>query len=205
MVPEFIRRACAAGVVLVVCVPGFSGVPGFAQTNGVGSGAMLASRSSSTAAREYARDEAHDGAAAVPSNMIVPPSFSKLVAEMLRRSPTFRRQCQRIANAPRLTVELQRPGTEWPQGTRARTRFVRERGGALTAHVEIPPLDDGFELIAHEIEHVIEQLDGIDLAARAARPNTGVTLVVAGRTVFETTRAAWIGRAVSEEVRRAAR
>ena len=43
------------------------------------------------------------------------------------------------------------------------------------------------ELIAHELEHVIEQLDGIDLALRAAQSSGEVRTTV--RDTFETTRA----------------
>jgi len=59
-------------------------------------------------------------------------------------------------------------------------------------------------LIAHEIEHVIERLDGVDLRARAALPGTGVRLCDGGDDAFETIRARRAGLAVAEEVRRAA-
>ena len=38
----------------------------------------------------------------------------------------------------------------------------------------IPPVDDHVELIAHELEHVIEQLDDIDLRTLAKVPSSGV-------------------------------
>jgi hypothetical protein len=67
--------------------------------------------------------------------------------------------------------------------------------------VEIMDHDNQEELIAHELEHVIEQLDGIDLHALASRPATGVHVCADG--AFETTRAVKVGRAVAGEVRRA--
>jgi hypothetical protein len=65
----------------------------------------------------------------------------------------------------------------------------------------IGSLDDQVELIAHELEHVIEQLDGVDLHARATLPETGVRSLDEDAG-FETIRAVRAGRAASEEVRR---
>lgn len=65
----------------------------------------------------------------------------------------------------------------------------------------IGSLDDQVELIAHEIEHVIEQLDGVDLRVRATLPASGVRSRDHGDE-FETTRAIRVGRMVAAEVRR---
>jgi hypothetical protein len=65
--------------------------------------------------------------------------------------------------------------------------------------VEINPLGDFMELLAHELEHVIEQLDGIDLAAKAALARSGVRTCVDG--TFETNRAARVGSLVAVEAR----
>jgi hypothetical protein len=86
---------------------------------------------------------------------------------------------------------------------RARTSFWTGRDGRRYATVEIGPLDDQVELIAHEIEHVIERLDGVDLRARAALRGTGVHQCVGGNDAFETIRATRAGLAVAQEVRRA--
>jgi hypothetical protein len=145
-----------------------------------------------------------DGSTAIPPNLIV-PSFRPLVAEMLRASPTFRGQCQRIANEPLLTVRLGRAVRPLADQSRARTRIGREQSGALVASIEVPPFDNDVELIAHEIEHVVEQLDRIDLASAATRTGTGVQVLSTAPLTFETTRATTIGRRVAEEVRRAAR
>jgi hypothetical protein len=74
---------------------------------------------------------------------------------------------------------------------------VRARDGRIAATVEIKALLDPVKLIAHEIEHVIEQLDGVDLRAKAALPNTGVRLCDDG--AYETTRAIRAGIAVERE------
>ena len=116
---------------------------------------------------------------------------------MLQRSGIFRRQILRIANAPRLTVSI---GSFHPlpsDRARARTEFVSSDRG-LHAEVQIAPLYDQVELIAHEIEHVIEQLDGVDLRLRASLRDTGASMCDNGS--FETVRAVRAGLAVARDV-----
>jgi hypothetical protein len=124
-----------------------------------------------------------------------------LVESMLRESPTFRRQCIRIAGAPNLTVHLVIGPYQRRSDVRAITRMTRTPSGAVAAFVDIGPLHDTVELIAHEFEHIIEQLDGIDLAARAALPHTGVSSVGPVGGMFETERAKLVGLKVASEVR----
>jgi len=81
-------------------------------------------------------------------------------------------------------------------GARAMTRMVRQIDG-LTARVEVARYDNVVELIAHELEHVIEQIDRVDLAESAA----GIYSVAAGGMVFETERAKRVGLTVAQEVR----
>lgn len=135
----------------------------------------------------------------VPANVTVPDSFLPLVESMLRSSPMFRRQCLRIAGAADLTVII-RSVPHQPQGARARTRFTVGPAGERHATVEVIGMQDHAELIAHELEHIIEQLDGIDLAARVTMPATGVRRCADG--AFETMRAIRTGLAVAEEMRR---
>jgi hypothetical protein len=130
--------------------------------------------------------------------------YRSYVESMLRLSPTFRRQCRRLANALGLTVVLRQFLMRPPERVRAQTSFWTDRDGRLFATVELRAPEDQVELIAHEIEHVIERLDGVDLRARAALPGTGVRLCDGGGGAFETIRATRVGLAVAEEVRRAA-
>jgi hypothetical protein len=140
---------------------------------------------------------------ALPSNLTSPPVYRRVLESMMRASPTFRRQCQRIANDPRVSVQLQLAPSRWTVQARAVTRITRHRGGRLTAIVEIVPLENHVELIAHEFEHVIEQLDEIDLAAKALLGGSGVRLYSAQGTVFETTRATQVGLRVAKEFHKA--
>ena len=134
----------------------------------------------------------------IPTNLDMPASYRATITGMLERSATFRRQCLRLAAAPQLTVvvRVQHP---LAGGPRARTQISRQDQGRLLASVEISAGGDFAELLAHELEHVIEQLDGIDLAAKAAISNTGVHSCNGG---FETSRAVRVGNLVALEARR---
>ena len=74
---------------------------------------------------------------------------------------------------PSLTVTVKRaiPAGE---GTLASTRIINAPEKRLYATVHLGPAADESELLAHELEHIIEQLDGVDLAAMAKRSGTGV-------------------------------
>jgi hypothetical protein len=133
-----------------------------------------------------------------PANLTVPSTYRTTVEQMLARSPMFRRQCLRLAAAPHLAVVVRmlHPYTAAPH---ARTQISQRDSGRVIAAVEINPIGDFIELLAHELEHVIEQLDGIDLKAKAAVAESGVRNSVGG--TFETSRAVRIGSLVAFEAR----
>ena len=182
------------------------GVPGFAQSNSSYRTMVAVERTSSAALREYAADRtvmlevAHEPAA-IPPNLVVPVMYRPLLLEMLERSSTFRRQCHRLANTPELTVNLLTTASARDIRLRARTRIVRKPVG-LIATIEFLQLADAPELIAHEIEHIIEQLDGIDLAARASVAASGVHLRDGPDALYETERAKRVGLTVAADMRR---
>ena len=146
-------------------------------------------------------DEPQDAPYAVetPPNLNVPSAFHPAIATMLERSPMFRRQCVRLAAAPHVAVVVRLLHSN-ATGARARTQIRRVDGGQLIASVEINPYGDFTELLAHELEHVIEQLDGIDLAAKATVARSGVRNCADG--TFETSRAVRVGALVALEARR---
>jgi hypothetical protein len=137
----------------------------------------------------------------VPPNMVIPAVYRPVVAEMFRYSPTFRRQCGRLARASDLQIDLTPSMQPGLTAGEALTRIVRLPGGVMKAGVQIGPVGDPSLLIAHEFEHILEQLDGVDLPAMATRVATGVRLV-RGSGHFETERAIAAGRRVAEEVNR---
>jgi hypothetical protein len=157
-------------------------------------------RVSLTSVHHYVAADAVPRGLTAPRNLIVPLMYRPLIESMLRDSPTFRRQCIRIAAEPTLTVRLAVGSAPSRSGIRAATRMRRTATGQLTAFVDIGLFENTEELVAHEVEHIIEQLDGIDLPARAALSNTGVTEI--GYDLFETTRAQRTGLKVVSELRR---
>jgi hypothetical protein len=186
-----------SAVALASCAWLLHDSPTIAQS---GSGFELA-RTSLTSVHQYVAGEAIPRQIATPPNLVVPDMYRPLLESMLRESPTFRRQCMRIAGEPTLTVRLT-IGAPWRRsGFRATTRMTRNPNGRLSANVDIAPLDNTVELIAHEFEHIIEQLDEVDLAAHAALPHTGVRAIGPITDTFETIRAKRIGLKVVSEMR----
>lgn len=156
--------------------------------------------------REYVDDDDErvpQITSAAMTNLDTSDSLRKVIESMLQASPTFRRQCARLAAESRLTIEVALVAVEPSRTSRATTQFAVGVGGLLVARIMIGPAGPVDELLAHEFEHVLEQLDGVDLESLARRQATGVSVVDGSR--FETVRAATVGRQVAEEIRNARR
>jgi hypothetical protein len=137
----------------------------------------------------------------LPANLQIDPALASGVQWLWSRSPTFRRQCQRIGTVDGLGVHLALTPASPQPGADAVSVVRREAAGhgvrvqigvsrALNQHRIL-------ELIAHELEHVVEQIDGIDLDLLTLRGVAGVYST--GDHRFETARAAAIGRRVIQE------
>lgn len=138
-----------------------------------------------------------DPCAMLPPDSRIPKTVGVLVERMLRASPTFRRQWVRLA-AARVRLHVTLDHERIVDGSSARSLID---GQSLHVRMQLRGADRRLpEHLAHEIEHVLEHLDGVDLAEAAARGVRGVTH--AGRSAFETRRARVIGRRVAAEVRR---
>jgi hypothetical protein len=194
---EFAVASCVLGVVLHV--------PAFAQmdtrvraTNAPQVVALAFDRTVTGVVRAYVpADVPAAESALIPPAALDAGALRPLVEAMLRRSPAFRQQCQRLVSARLGSISLRR---EVLRGSRALTE-VTPVNGRLSAIVRLGRGDDDVELIAHEIEHVIEQLDGVDLRARAELRGTGVSLCGSDRGSFETVRAIRAGLKVAQEFR----
>ena len=162
--------------------------------------AAQSSRTSLTVMREYVPADLISEHVGIPDNLQTDAGSRVLLASMLEGSPTFRRQCLRLASEPGLVVRIHPFGSSWTRGARALTHLVRGASGGLTAEIYLTRFDDEVELIAHEIEHVIEQLDDVDLSAMAERSDTGVHHTLAAEATFETSRASQTGLRVAREV-----
>jgi hypothetical protein len=137
-----------------------------------------------------------------PACAAVAKELQRYIDSMLAASATFRAQCQRIAGARALVVLIRIDPRLAERSYRARTSFGRTPGGALVARVHISLRTNPVQWIAHEIEHVLEQLDGLSLPALAAA-RQGAWLST--EKMFETTRAIEAGRRVAGEIRQSDR
>ena len=136
-------------------------------------------------------------APAIPSNVDAGVLAAEMT-ELLRRSDTFRSQCARLADAPRVHVKITIV-LDLDAG-RAQTAIHHYASGAIRAEVEVLFGENYRELLAHEFEHIIEQIEGVDLRQEAV---AGRAWVLQGGA-FETRRAFAIGvqvRTESEPVR----
>jgi hypothetical protein len=134
-----------------------------------------------------------------PSRLVVTPLLQPVIETMWRTSPTFKAQCARLRQAPSLIVTVS-IGSR-PRVGAARGRVYVDRSAGLAARADIliaqdfRSLAELVEVLAHELEHVIEQLDGVELRADSSH---GMYQLANGS--FETARAVHIGQQVSGEV-----
>ena len=165
--------------------------------------AHLVARHSSNAARVYTDDGSATpqfSEARLSPNVAIAPALQSIVAAMLRDSVTFRRQCARLAASPSILVTVDDAVIPDRAPFRAATDFSVDSRGQVIARVRLGSRTDVEARIAHEFEHIIEQLDGVDLRSLARRETAGVHPVYAD-THFETERAIAIGRRVAQEIR----
>lgn len=155
-----------------------------------------------SAAAAEGDEETPSCAGSLPATVSVAHDLRRHIGSMLAMSSTFRAQCGRIARAPSLIIMILGDPALAERSYRARTWFGRTAAGSLVARVHISLRTNPVEWIAHELEHVVEQLDGLSLPALAAA-RQGAWL--SGETMFETTRAIEAGRRVASEMQRAAR
>ena len=116
------------------------------------------------------------------------------VLQLLHRSPMFRGQCVRIAAAPRVRIRIAL-GTPDERTARAETRLERYEAGAIRAEIVIRFSENYPEMLGHELEHVIELMDGLKFSAEHAAGRAWLS--AAGS--FETERARAAGARVQQE------
>jgi hypothetical protein len=116
-----------------------------------------------------------------------------LAIALLHQSPTFQQQCLRIAAAVVLRVRVR--VTPVISGGRAQTTIQRHETGALRAEVIVLFGGDYVELLAHEFEHILEQLDRVSLTEQVLAKRAWITASGA----FETERALAVGARARQE------
>lgn len=131
----------------------------------------------------------------VPGSISLDDEFREGVARAAAASPTLRRQLDAIELAGAV-VQVNASLARLPGFNRAATTITRHADGQITARLTVPPGRDFIELLAHELEHIVEQIEGVDLAS-LVRAGAAWTL---GDGVFESARAREAGRAAAAEV-----
>ena len=129
-----------------------------------------------------------------PCRLVVKPTLFGVVEDGWKRSATLRGQCRELADARAVVVLEWGPSDSY---TRASTRLGKGTAGTVIAMVHIPPVSEAIELVAHELEHVLERTRGLDLATESRRPGSGVWKAFGG---LESQRAIDAGRQVAKEV-----
>ncbi|MEQ1870200.1 MAG: hypothetical protein ABL961_09275 [Vicinamibacterales bacterium] len=135
----------------------------------------------------------------MPSNIRFARELQSSVDTMLEMSRTFREQFERIASAPRLIIDARIDMRVMQQSFRARSCIRRYDSGLVIVSMEIAPDAIRPEWIAHEFEHILEQLEGLPLSVLAEQGRPGVWF--SGRDMVETSRATAAGRLVRDEMR----
>jgi hypothetical protein len=123
--------------------------------------------------------------------------FQSVLTGMWRDSPIFRWQCIQLGAASRLKARIRAHLAGPSPQPRARTEISRIRGVVTFADVVLIAARDHIELIAHEFEHIIEQLEGHS-KRKDVCPASGDAY---GES--EICRAIDVGRRVAEEVQTA--
>lgn len=134
-------------------------------------------------------------APALPTNISTHSHMERYIIELMSSSQTFREQCEKIGKATNVRISV-KVVPNIIHGNRARTRFLKYGNGRMAAIVEMKLLSDYSESLGHEFEHVIEQIEGIDLKGQA-RDGKGIYKMYGD--VYETDRALKTGKAVEQE------
>jgi hypothetical protein len=133
----------------------------------------------------------------LPPNLRVPRDLRPVLEQALQRSPTFQRQMQTLLHTQRVRMSVAYGGLRGMRLFQARSVVTHHQYGALMVDTTLFVPADMVELVAHEIEHVCEQIEGVDLRALAGRRDSGV-YDVGGH--YETQRAISAGHRVAREV-----
>jgi hypothetical protein len=139
----------------------------------------------------------------LPANIDAGRAGRELLLAVADMSATFRGQCAAVGRAPHLQVVIHLVGRLHTSAARAITEIRRRPGNELTAIMNLPVSVDSPELLAHEFEHLVEQLDGLCLRTLVAKGAPGVTQNGSG--AYETFRAKRVGRQVAAEVQETVR
>src|SRR5262245_26798747 len=132
----------------------------------------------------------------LPPNISAPAGLKNILDSMLRRSPTFRRQCKLLRDAGNVRIDLKIVVSQTCL-YKAKSIVQRFGNGFVLIEVRLAAPGDYIEMIGHEFEHAVEQAQGLNLKALASTGCCKVYEVENG--VFETARALRAGHIVAGE------
>jgi hypothetical protein len=148
------------------------------------------------------RDLAIESPESIAHNIWIQPELRPLLLEVHAASPTFRDLSRFIDRQQRVVVSIAiEPAMAEDLACRAQCEMRLYSSGLLMARIRLPSSRDAAELVAHELEHVRERLEGVNVAKAYADRRPGVFRLRDGR--FETLRARDLGLRVKQEVDRA--
>ena len=134
----------------------------------------------------------------LPANVQLLHDIELAIQFIYDRSPSFRAQFARIAET--LQSACHRADRPLNPGPLPRVHAHTAAWPEIRAEIHLPPSSDHAELLAHEFEHILEQIEGLDLRSLARVKDSGV--YESEYAVFETDRAQTAGRIVRAETRR---
>ena len=134
-----------------------------------------------------------------PANIVVQAGLRAVVAQLWEGSPTFRAQCQKIGEQKRYRVAVVlEPSLTLSRNCRAQCVLRVYSSGFVTARVMVPHGRQVTELIPHELEHIVEHIEGVNVKSEVSRGGTGAFDAGGGRV--ETVRAMRVGRQARQEL-----
>ena len=137
--------------------------------------------------------------AGFPTNIVIQAELRAAVARLWEGSPTFRAQCVKIGEHRRYRVAVVvEPALTLSRNMRAQCVMRIYSTGLVTARVMVPLKHIVDELIPHELEHIVEHIEGVNVKRDANRQGTGAYEVSRGN--IETDRAMRVGRQARQEL-----
>jgi hypothetical protein len=147
------------------------------------------------------RAEVGPARAPLPCRLIASDDLQPFLQRAWDGSATFREQCRKLAAGAVVVLHSSSARDFW----RAAAQIGVSPEGVIVARVRVRCGPRTVELIAHELEHVLERMDGVDGAKYLVQSRLGRSVRLLPGGAFETRRAIDAGERVAQEVEQATR
>ena len=132
----------------------------------------------------------------LPRNLRVPTNMKPMLMRMLQTSATFRRQIATLESKPAVRMTVNYGGMRGDRNYHALSTVRKHEWGAMMVETTVFVPTDLVEIISHELEHVCEQMEGVDLKLLSKLKGEGVYDL---NGHFETARAIRAGQEATRE------